>query len=220
EKVDLDIEGEHLIPVVWNRRLYLFWAIFTEKQEQHTKEQRQNNEDSAKYWEIKFAWSEYKNNKWSPKKISKEPLRFDKDPLSVDPKDKNYVPQKPQDFSFNTQIGERLSIQCYGTTVPMGVASTKPVPPKTKKVSVFSRFENLTELTLWYGIAIIHAAGTTSFSSEEVKSIKIKRVIHGAVPLIDKQYDVPTFAPNSVLDDLPIREDGLVDWKDPISQPS
>ena len=25
EKVDLDIEGDHLIPVVWNRRLYLFW---------------------------------------------------------------------------------------------------------------------------------------------------------------------------------------------------
>ena len=28
EKVDLDIEGNHLIPVVWNNRLYLFWPMF------------------------------------------------------------------------------------------------------------------------------------------------------------------------------------------------
>ncbi|KAF5437921.1 Peptidoglycan-binding (PGRP) domain of peptidoglycan hydrolases-containing protein, partial [Candidatus Methanophagaceae archaeon] len=31
ERVDLDIEGDHLIPVVWNRRLYLFWPIFKEE---------------------------------------------------------------------------------------------------------------------------------------------------------------------------------------------
>jgi hypothetical protein len=31
EKVNLDIEGNHLIPVVYNRRLYLFWPIFIEK---------------------------------------------------------------------------------------------------------------------------------------------------------------------------------------------
>ncbi|MCM3870736.1 MAG: peptidoglycan-binding protein, partial [Pyrinomonadaceae bacterium] len=31
EKVDMDIEGDHLIPVVYNRRLYLFWPHFEEK---------------------------------------------------------------------------------------------------------------------------------------------------------------------------------------------
>ena len=29
EKVQVDIEGDHLIPVVWNRRLHIFWPIFT-----------------------------------------------------------------------------------------------------------------------------------------------------------------------------------------------
>ena len=33
EQVNVDIEGDHLIPVVFNRRLYLFWPIFTEKTE-------------------------------------------------------------------------------------------------------------------------------------------------------------------------------------------
>jgi hypothetical protein len=27
ERVDLDIEGDHLLPVIWNRRLHLFWAV-------------------------------------------------------------------------------------------------------------------------------------------------------------------------------------------------
>lgn len=31
EKVDLDIEGDQLIPVVWERRLYLFWPMYSEK---------------------------------------------------------------------------------------------------------------------------------------------------------------------------------------------
>src|SRR5262249_8994334 len=150
--------------------LYLFWAIFTEKQEQHTKEQRQNNEDSAKYWEIKFAWSEYKNNKWSPKKVSKEPLRFDKDPLSVDPKDKNYVPQKPQDFSFKTQTGELLSIQCYGTTVTKGVDTKKSVTLK-RIFNKFMPFATFTE-SIPYRIILKHpSSDSTVFSSEEVNSI-------------------------------------------------
>lgn len=33
EKVDVDIEGDHLIPVVYNRRMYLFWPIFNSEDE-------------------------------------------------------------------------------------------------------------------------------------------------------------------------------------------
>src|SRR5262249_52381359 len=36
EKVPVDVQGDHLIPVVWNRRLYLFWPIFTEKASRST----------------------------------------------------------------------------------------------------------------------------------------------------------------------------------------
>ncbi len=73
ERVDLDIQGDHLIPVVWNRRLYLFWPIFTEKakqpEENITKDQQ--GELPEKYWEIQMAWCEYKNGKWSAKAMSK-----------------------------------------------------------------------------------------------------------------------------------------------------
>ena len=120
ERVDLDIEGDHLIPVVWNRRLYLFWPIFTEKAKKESPkndqtgdqgfegEENQNESQGSeelpdwedwgeenngsvnprslplssenveikepeKYWEIKMAWSEYKNGKWSAKKVTPEP---------------------------------------------------------------------------------------------------------------------------------------------------
>jgi hypothetical protein len=51
EKVDLDIQGNHLIPVVWNRRLHLFWPIFTEKANQ--------NPDLSKKYEPSIEHKKY-----------------------------------------------------------------------------------------------------------------------------------------------------------------
>lgn len=70
EKVDLDIEGEHLIPVVWNRRLYLFWPVFTEM----TIPSGQSDVEPVVHWNIQMAWSEYFRNKWSPKKTTKDKM--------------------------------------------------------------------------------------------------------------------------------------------------
>jgi hypothetical protein len=75
EKVDLDIEGDHLIPVVWNRRLCLFWPIFTEKSRLRSVgaggRPDATPSDTEKFWEIQIAWSEFKNKKWTAKRISK-----------------------------------------------------------------------------------------------------------------------------------------------------
>ncbi|MBS3772449.1 MAG: hypothetical protein KGY69_19515, partial [Bacteroidales bacterium] len=80
EKVDMDIEGNHLIPVVWNRRLYLFWPVFIEKAKENIPEENATNEEkkSEKYWEIQMAWSEYRNGKWSAKKVSNKLIDISK----------------------------------------------------------------------------------------------------------------------------------------------
>ncbi len=79
ERVDVDIEGNHLIPVVYNRRLHLFWPIFTEKVDEETvvlkKNQQEKDKRPNKYFEIQMAWSEYKNGKWLAKRISNELVR-------------------------------------------------------------------------------------------------------------------------------------------------
>lgn len=47
ERVDLDIDGDHLIPVILNKQLYLFWPLFTERAEQTSQEEIPDNSGSA-----------------------------------------------------------------------------------------------------------------------------------------------------------------------------
>lgn len=59
EKIDIDIEADHIIPVIFHRRLWLFWPIFIEKQTEEKKE----------YKEIKLAYTTYEFGKWRGKKL-------------------------------------------------------------------------------------------------------------------------------------------------------
>jgi|GEM_PF-1012524 len=93
EKVELDIHGVQgsdekqpdgidLLPIVWNRRLYVFWLVFTLKAKVTPKTSITINTNQAmdlppqaeKYWEIKLAWSKYDQGKWAPKQVSGEML--------------------------------------------------------------------------------------------------------------------------------------------------
>jgi hypothetical protein len=129
EKVQADIEGDHLIPVVWNRRLYLFWPVFVEKALQNSSE----NDSGRRYWEIKLAWSEFKQKSWKPKQLSKEFLVSPHFPNS-----KHELMPKAH-YSFKAQTSDnQLVIQTYlherlndqGTTRYDGV-------------SLFGEFKNL-----------------------------------------------------------------------------
>ncbi|MGC1121819.1 MAG: neuraminidase-like domain-containing protein [Candidatus Methanofastidiosia archaeon] len=75
ERVDVDIEGNHLVPVVYNRRLHLFWPVFREKVVEKIPTKENQPEKPEKYYEIQMAWSEYKDGKWLPKRISNEFIR-------------------------------------------------------------------------------------------------------------------------------------------------
>lgn len=82
EKVDLDIEGRHVLPVVHNRRLYLFWAKFSERAEEastsdvtvDTTEDEITANRPRKFYEIQLFWSQYRNGEWSPKQLSAEKI--------------------------------------------------------------------------------------------------------------------------------------------------
>ena len=81
EKVDLDIQGDYLIPAVVNKRLFLFWPVFTE-----VPDEAENStvtipaagatsfspEKTKKKLRLQMAVSEYRQGKWSPKKISQD----------------------------------------------------------------------------------------------------------------------------------------------------
>ncbi|MFS8979720.1 neuraminidase-like domain-containing protein [Cupriavidus necator] len=65
EPVALDIEGNCALPVVWERRLYFFWPLLAEK----ALPTQASSGPAATYWEIRFAFSEYVNGKWAPKRV-------------------------------------------------------------------------------------------------------------------------------------------------------
>ncbi|MGE0525393.1 MAG: neuraminidase-like domain-containing protein, partial [Variibacter sp.] len=78
EKVELDIEGDHIIPVLWNGKLMLIWPIFAEKQQdQQVVMPAPGSKVNAgtRYLEIQLAWSEYQRGSWSGKVVS-DPVTF------------------------------------------------------------------------------------------------------------------------------------------------
>ncbi|XZF16152.1 neuraminidase-like domain-containing protein [Chitinophagaceae bacterium MMS25-I14] len=92
EKMDVQIDGDHFVPVLWRGRLRFYWLVFTKDQVQ---EAATKVRSGAKYstptgtrWKIQLAWTEYKNNKWLAKQLSKDALYSfvvtEEDPISLD----------------------------------------------------------------------------------------------------------------------------------------
>lgn len=73
EPMDLDIEGDHLLLEVSARRLHLFWPVLAEKPDGRQKipSKDKKGTEPTKRLEIRMAWSEYHNKKWSPRRVSK-----------------------------------------------------------------------------------------------------------------------------------------------------
>jgi len=125
EKINVDIEGDHLIPVVWNSRLYLFWPTFieqTERQQAKMPDQGEVIPDPKKYRKMQLAWSQYRHNKWTAKMLSRESARIPSDG-SVE----IYFLATPTD-------GGDLVIRCIARIGRAFEFLTRMTPPVTKLI--------------------------------------------------------------------------------------
>lgn len=101
-KMDLDISGDHVIPVVYQHRPLLFWPIIAVKQvEPKSSDLDQPKQDDQrdpppKYLEIQLAYSEYKNGKWTAKKVTKETMATNA----------YVIPIKPSQLEFSAVTGD------------------------------------------------------------------------------------------------------------------
>ena len=104
--------GMYLIPFVWNKRLLLFFPQFTKKTapsriDPNTKFDAMRNQTigAAKarvFWEIKMAWSEYRNGKWTQKQLSTDALTTTNDSDIIPPINAyNFIP---------SDVGDRIII--------------------------------------------------------------------------------------------------------------
>lgn len=65
EKIDLEISGKIIMPIVYNKTLYLFWVKYLPVK----------SDDGNRMADVHIMWSEYKNNKWTSGKMSEEAFR-------------------------------------------------------------------------------------------------------------------------------------------------
>ncbi len=78
ERVTVDIQGDlaapTLMPIVHNRRLYLFWPIIADKSasfdDQYNTGSGSDNKKPRRYLEVALAYSEYRQGNWTPKRVS------------------------------------------------------------------------------------------------------------------------------------------------------
>ena len=80
EKIDLEIESDQVVPVIYNRRLHLFWLSFLEKPQKVKRlpaAQPSTNVDNPEpptMFEVQLCWSARVDDGWTPKKVSKQKL--------------------------------------------------------------------------------------------------------------------------------------------------
>ncbi len=81
DKIDVDITGDHVTPVIYNRKLHLFWLQFMEKPMKTKKmpatkptDGPTDSPEPLKVLEVQLGWTIKKTGGWSSKKISKQKL--------------------------------------------------------------------------------------------------------------------------------------------------
>lgn len=68
EQVDLTIDAEQVLPIVWHDRPYLIWPIFTKTIGLENSGGKEGKE--IEVWAVQLAWSEYRSGKWQTLKSS------------------------------------------------------------------------------------------------------------------------------------------------------
>lgn len=139
EKMDLDIDTPCLTPVLANNKLFLFWPVFIEKSMSNSdfidnffkdtvlyeafKKNKtlmqnvlDNRDDQFVYYEIKIAFSEYKYDKWSSKKVSDDIITTDNTVTAVQFFTNHSIFRKGN-FLFIPEInGDVIKMRCIQRT--------------------------------------------------------------------------------------------------------
>jgi Tc toxin complex TcA C-terminal TcB-binding domain/Neuraminidase-like domain len=121
EKVALDIQGDYLIPAVINRRLFLFWPVFTEVQDEqantvghtvpHADQTGYQPNKTYKKLKLQMAVSDLRQGKWTPKRISKGWIETSSYPLEIERSDYRFYPVD------RSATEDRFAIKCDGNSI-------------------------------------------------------------------------------------------------------
>jgi peptidoglycan hydrolase-like protein with peptidoglycan-binding domain len=114
EKVELDIQGDYLIPAVVNKRLFLFWPIFTEVPDEagnsrvtlpRTGDTGFTPEKTKKRLRLQMAVSNYRQGQWTPKKVSTDFHESEKYSVEIERKHYRFFAVDRTDVGGSFRIG-------------------------------------------------------------------------------------------------------------------
>lgn len=120
EPVTAEIEGDHIVAVIWRERLHLFWVTFLEKPRQEDQSTKRRVVDlptaeisleSKKDIEIQLNWSEYYQRQWTTRESSgfENPIRVE-DVANTFDKNKSYIfTSIGEDGSLLVNLGPPIS---------------------------------------------------------------------------------------------------------------
>ncbi|PTB18124.1 hypothetical protein C9I57_25210 [Trinickia symbiotica] len=120
--LNLDIASDHLIPVIWDRRLHLVWPIFKQISEKQTDQTVPSSggggRSSApkKFWAVQFAMSEFSAGQWQAKRTIGEKLYFNSEDPPI-----AFSFRASEDSSFNLQIQVYLVVMLQAIDVAFAV---------------------------------------------------------------------------------------------------
>ncbi len=131
--------GTYLVPVVWNKRLLVFFPQFLRKTRSEPAPDRMAiGQDAAgktqvpvsktvEYWDIKMAWSEYRSGKWTQKQVSDAGIC---DLIQPDAASAGAVFPDVSAYLFVPVISpDRVAIEILYTSEPMALATSPEEQP-------------------------------------------------------------------------------------------
>jgi hypothetical protein len=113
EKVDLDINAQHVLFGVDRRRLFLLWPQFLLKGTAPPTVITPNPNTSTpivqptRYWEVRLFWSEWKKGKWTPKVLSDSPIVVYQSTVGGD---------RTDNVEFRTRLAPNIQVRLYLST--------------------------------------------------------------------------------------------------------
>jgi hypothetical protein len=125
ERVELDIQGDYLVPVVLNNRLFLFWPVFSEVPDDTANDTPKsitfhignpttiNTDKSKKCLRLQLAVSDYRQGKWTPRRISRDYQQSDSYDVAIEKK--NYVFYPIDRSGIDGRFGIRFQGYSFGT---------------------------------------------------------------------------------------------------------
>jgi len=116
QQLSLDISSQHLVPVIWDQRLFLVWPVFKQISQQQSSQSVPGSgggsqAPASKFTVLEFCYSEFSAGQWQAKQTLEEKAYFD-------------TADSPLAFSFRAQqdASYNLQLQVYFYAIEEAIA--------------------------------------------------------------------------------------------------